>query len=174
MRTEARLCVESTERLQGVVAEVAPALQGMSASAARIDETGYRIGMVALNCAVKTERLGGGGAALGVVASELSRLAQDTAANACAVAGQLGELKSETASLSGLGGEVGGSDLERRAVRTVDEAQAAEAEYQGRLRVVGEVTAELLEQLESALAGQGWADELLSGLDDAERGLWSG
>jgi len=56
-------------------------------------------------------------------------------------------------------------------MRTVDEAEAAEAEYVQRLRVVGEVTGKLLEELEPAVAGQEWAGKLMSGLDEAEQGL---
>jgi methyl-accepting chemotaxis protein len=171
IQREARLCVESTERLRGVVQEVAPTLQGMSVSANHIDEIGYRIGLVSLNCAIKTERLGGKGAALGVVACELSRLALETEAHAETVAAQLGELKLETAALTDLSDGIGAVDLELRTSRTVSEAQAADTEYQQRLRRVCEVTEGLLAQLESAVARRGWADELLGGLDAAEHRL---
>jgi len=169
MQREARLCAASLGRLEGLVSEVRPVIGRMDDSAARIDETGYRIGLVALNCAVKTARLGEEGAALGVVAAELGRLAHETGLQAEALTGRLGELSEQARVLTGT--ERTNQDLEPRVLSHVHEAGQAEAEYLERLRATKQVLDELLDELRHRAAQPGWADRMLKRMDEAEAGL---
>lgn len=180
MTGAAAACAALLERLEEVVAGVMPVLDDMGLSAARIDETGYRIGLVSLNCAVKTARLGEEGAALGVVAAEMGRLAMESGGTAAAATRRLRELRSQAAALADLGQGRSGEGLQARVRGALEKAERAEAECAERLRSVRELAERLTAEIGGAVSGREWEGPLLAGLEQAsgllrevERGLES-
>lgn len=167
MTGTARDCSASLERLGEVVAEVLPVLEGMGTAAMRIDETGYRIGLVSLNCAVKTAGLGADGAALGVVAGEMGRLAMETGTQAAAVSGRLSELRQETGVLSELGAGAHRKGFEARVEAALRQASEAERECLNRLRAVRELAERLTAELSDTEEREEWVRRLVAGLDEA-------
>lgn len=160
-------CVASLERLEQVVAGVMPVLDDMGLSASRIDETGYRIGLVSLNCAVKTARLGNEGAALGVVAAEMGRLAMESGAQAAAAMQRLEELRSQTALLADLGQGHGGQGLQERVNGAMEKAERAEEGCAERLGSIQQLAERLTAEIGGAVRRRAWERPLLAGLEEA-------